>query len=208
MARSFLLSSALLALRVAAQTSSPYTDEKSGIDFQGFQHKSGFKFGIALPENPTTDFIAQIQAPLTKGDGWAGFSMGQSMKGNLLVVAWPNEGEVVSSFREATGYTNPPVKTGDFSMSPIPDGTYVNDTAFSYTFLCANCISDDTKEGLVIYDAPSVNIMGWAFSDDPLTDPATASSTLTYHSAGFGAFGLPMVSNAMHLYILVVAHTI
>ncbi|KAF1351525.1 choline dehydrogenase [Lizonia empirigonia] len=196
MARSFILSTALFALQVVAQTSAPYTDAKTGIDFSGYTDaKTGFTFGIALPENPTTDFIAQIQAPITNGGGWAGFSMGQSMTGNLLVVAWPNEGEIVSSFRKATGYTNPAVSTGDFTMSPIPDGTYVNDTAFSYTFLCKNCISDDVATGLVIYDAPSTNVVGWAMSSDPLTDPATASSTLTYHSAGFGAFGLPM-SNA------------
>ncbi|KAJ4321378.1 hypothetical protein N0V94_002915 [Neodidymelliopsis sp. IMI 364377] len=196
MARSFILSTALFALQAVAQTSSPYTDAKTGIDFRGYTDaKTGYTFGIALPENPTTDFIAQIQAPITNGGGWAGFSMGQSMTGNLLVVAWPNDGEVVSSFRKATGYTNPATTTGDFTMNPIPDGTFVNDTAFSYTFLCKNCISDDVATGLVIYESPSTNIMGWAFSDDPLTDPATASSTLTYHTAGFGAFGLPM-SNA------------
>jgi cellobiose dehydrogenase (acceptor) len=102
MSRTFLLSTALLALGAVAQTAEPYTDEKTGIAFSGFQHTSGYKFGIALPENPTTDFIAQVQAPITNGDGWAGFSMGQSMTGNLLVVAWPNEGEIVSSFRLAT----------------------------------------------------------------------------------------------------------
>jgi hypothetical protein len=102
MSRSLFLSTALLALRAVAQTAEPYTDEKTGIAFSGFHHSSGYKFGIALPENPTTDFIAQVQAPITNGDGWAGFSMGQSMTGNLLVVAWPNEGEIVSSFRLAT----------------------------------------------------------------------------------------------------------
>jgi cellobiose dehydrogenase (acceptor) len=102
MSRSFILSSALFALRAAAQTSSPYTDARTGITFNGYQHASGYTFGIALPENPTTDFIAQIQAPITNGGGWAGFSMGQSMTGNLLVVAYPNDGEIVSSFREAT----------------------------------------------------------------------------------------------------------
>lgn len=196
MARSFILSTALFTLQAFAQTSSSYTDDKTGIDFRGYTNAlTGFTFGIALPENPTTDFIAQIQAPITNGGGWAGFSMGQSMTGNPLVVAWPNDGEVVSSFRMATGYTNPAVAKGDFTMNPIPDGTYVNDTAFSYTFLCKNCISDDVAKGLVIYDSSSTNIVGWAMSDDPLTDPATAGSTLTYHSAGFGAFGLPM-SNA------------
>ena len=102
MLRSFILFSAILALQAAAQTSSPYTDGTTGITFNGYQHTSGYKFGIALPQNPTTDFIAQIQAPITNGGGWAGFSMGQTMTGNLLLVAWPNDGEVVSSFREAT----------------------------------------------------------------------------------------------------------
>ncbi|KAI8931525.1 hypothetical protein NX059_011182 [Plenodomus lindquistii] len=193
MSRSLLVSSALFALRAVAQTtSSPYTDANTGIKFTGLQHASGYTLGIALPETPGTDFIAQIQAPIANGGGWAGFSMGQSMTGNLLVVAWPNEGEVVSSFRKATGYTNPAVATGDFTMSTIPDGTFVNETAFSYTFLCSNCISDDVSKGLVLYEAPSTNIVGWAYSDDPLTDPATASAALNYHSAGFGAFGLPM----------------
>ncbi|KAJ4407902.1 hypothetical protein N0V91_003567 [Didymella pomorum] len=196
MARSLIVSTALFTLQAVAQTSSGYTDAKTGIDFRGYTNElTGFTFGIALPEKPTTDFIAQIQAPITNGGGWAGFSMGQSMTGNPLVVAWPNDGEIVSSVRMATGYTNPAVAKGDFTLMPIPDGTYVNDTAFSYTFLCKNCISDDVASGLVIYDSASTNIVGWAMSDDPLTDPATAGSTLTYHSAGFGAFGLPM-SNA------------
>jgi cellobiose dehydrogenase (acceptor) len=75
-------------------------------------------------------------------------------------------------------------------MSPIPDGTFINDTAFSYTFLCSNCISQDPTTGFVI--SPDLNIIGWAQSDDKLTDPTSASVALTYHSAGFGAFGMPL----------------
>ncbi|PSN75267.1 FAD/NAD(P)-binding domain-containing protein, partial [Corynespora cassiicola Philippines] len=183
MARSFLLSTALLALRATAQSATPYTDDKSGITFNGYQHTSGFKFGLALPENPTTDFIAQIVGPVT--EGWAGFSVGSSMRNNLIVVAWPNEGEVVSSFRKATGYTSPPVVEGDFTMSTIPDGTYVNDTAFSYTFLCKNCIGTDA---LQLSDTN--NVFGWAMADTAVTDPTSASSALSYHQAGFGAFGV------------------
>ncbi|CAA9966267.1 Choline dehydrogenase [Pyrenophora teres f. maculata] len=195
MARSIFLSSALFVLRVAAQTSSQYIDDKSGITFQGIHDASGFKFGIALPEKTTTDFIAQIQAPITNDGGWAGFSMGTSMTGNLLVTAWPHQGKIISSFREATGYTNPAVKEGDFKMSPIPDGTYVNDTAFSYTFLCSNCISaDDPLKGLVVYKEPNVNVLGWAYSNKALTDPTSASAVLNYHDAGFGMFGLPMAN--------------
>ncbi|KAL5114597.1 hypothetical protein ACEQ8H_007502 [Pleosporales sp. CAS-2024a] len=188
MARSLILSSALFALQATAQSAAPYTDAKTGITFTGYRDATGYTFGIALPETPGKDFIAQIQSPITAG--WAGFSMGQSMVGNLLAVAWPSQGKVMSSFRLATGYTSPPVATGAFSMWPIPDGTFVNDTAFSYTFLCSNCISEDATTGLVI--SPDFNIVGWAQSDEALTDPASASVALTYHSAGFGAFGMPL----------------
>lgn len=189
MARSFLISSALFALQAVAQSATPYTDAKTGITFNGFKDElRGFTFGIALPENPSTDFIAQIQSPIT--EGWAGFSMGQSMVGNLLAVAWPSNGEVVSSFRLATGYTSPATTTGSFSMSPIPKGTFVNETAFSYTFLCSKCISEDPATGFVI--SPDFNIIGWAQSEDGLTDPSSASVALTYHNAGFGAFGMPL----------------
>ena len=98
----FVLSSALLAIRVAAQATSPYTDAKCGISFNGYQHPSGYTFGFALLETPTTDFIGQVVAPVGSAGGWAGFIMGQSMKGNLAVVAWPNGDGIVSSFRKAT----------------------------------------------------------------------------------------------------------
>lgn len=102
MTRSLFLSSALLALRAAAQSATPYTDEKSGITFNGHTDTTGVRFGIALPEKATTDLIAQIVAPVTNDGGWAGSVFGSTMVGSLLVVAWPHEGEVVSSFRKAT----------------------------------------------------------------------------------------------------------
>ncbi|KAF1912017.1 hypothetical protein BDU57DRAFT_598207 [Ampelomyces quisqualis] len=188
MARSFILSSALLAVQVAAQRASPYTDANTGITFNGYRDCSGYTFGIALPETPSTDFIAQIQSPITAG--WAGFSMGHNMVGNLLAVAWPHDGKVVSSFRLASGYTSPAVATGDFAMSPIPNGTFTNDTSFSYTFLCSKCISENPATGFVI--SPDVNMVGWAQSKDPLTNPTSASDALTYHNAGFGAFALSL----------------
>lgn len=111
------------------------------------------------------------------------------MVGPLIIAAWPNNGEIVSSFRLATGYTNPAVAQGEFTMEPIPDGTSVNETAFTYTFLCKNCISDDPATGMVIEE---FNVMGWAYSDTPLTDSTSPSAALNYHSAGFGAFGISM----------------
>lgn len=84
------------------------------------------------------------------------------------------------------GYTSPPVVLGNFTMAPIPEGTYANDTAFSYTFLCSGCIASDA--GLDLSSA--VAVLGWAWSDQAVADPTSATSALTYHAAGFGAFGL------------------
>lgn len=188
MFRSLSLSTALLALRATAQTAAAvYTDEKTGITFNGLSHSSGFKLGFALPEDPTTDLIAQMITPITNDGGYAGFPLGQSMVGTVLVVAWPHEGEVISSFRKATGYTNPPVAKGDFSMTTIPEGTWVNDTAFSYTFLCKNCISDTVENGLVLSETS--NVLSWAFSNTALTDSSSASATLNMHNGGYGSFG-------------------
>ncbi|KAH7119788.1 hypothetical protein B0J11DRAFT_70410 [Dendryphion nanum] len=187
MSRSLFLSAALWTLQATAQVAAPYTDDVSGIKFLGIQHSSGFRTGIAIPENPTTDFIGQIVAP---AGGWGSFSLGGSMRNNLLVTAWPNGEEIVSSFRKATGYTSPPVVTGDFTLSTIPSGTYINDTAYSYTFLCSNCLGTADEGKLALTDASANSVVAWALSTDPVTTPASDSSVLSYHAAGFGLFGV------------------
>lgn len=98
MKASVLLTGALATL-TAAQTPAPYTDVKSGITFNTFQHSSGFFFGLALPSNATgnTDFIATIGG---KGTGYSGVSFGSAMLSKLLFIAWPNQQSVVSSFRK------------------------------------------------------------------------------------------------------------
>lgn len=93
------LTTLLFAGLAAAQTPSPYTDPKSGITLNTFiDPTSGYFFGLALPNDTTgTDFIATIGG---KGTGWSGASLGGTMLGKLLVLAWPNGNAVVSSFRK------------------------------------------------------------------------------------------------------------
>jgi hypothetical protein len=88
-----------LATLTAAQTVAPYTDVRSGITFNTFQHSSGLFFGLALPVNVTgnTDFIATLGG---KGTGYTGISLGGVMLGKILLLAWPNQQAVVSSFRK------------------------------------------------------------------------------------------------------------
>lgn len=56
--------------------------------FSGHVSETRYYFGIMLPQQPTTDFLAQLVSPLTQGSGWGGVSLGSSMKGPLLLVAW------------------------------------------------------------------------------------------------------------------------
>jgi cellobiose dehydrogenase (acceptor) len=159
------------------QAQDTFTDEATGITFLQSTTSLGYTFGFALPEEGTgSDFIGRISAPITAG--WAGFSLTSSMTAGLLVVAWPNGDEVVSSLRKATGYANPPVYAGDATIKPIAEGTSVNSTAFTYTFLCQNC----TDIGDISFTKSSDTApFGWAMSTLALTDPSSASGALTSH---------------------------
>jgi hypothetical protein len=90
-----------LATLTAAQTPAPYTDPRSGMTFTTLRHSSGMFFGIAMPANATgnTDFVATMGG---KGTGFSGVSLGGGMLNKLLVIAWPNQQSVVSSFRKTT----------------------------------------------------------------------------------------------------------
>lgn len=60
-------------------TSSAYTDPNTGIDFQRYVENTqttGYSWGIALPQTPTTDFIGQLVVPLNSSQGWGGVSLG------------------------------------------------------------------------------------------------------------------------------------
>ncbi|KAK0479706.1 hypothetical protein IW261DRAFT_150981 [Armillaria novae-zelandiae] len=185
----------LLGIRGAAgQSASAYTDTTTGMTFQALQDSStGFVFGIALPETIGTDFIGQMVFSLTDGAGWGGASFNGAMTESLLLVAWPNGDEVMTSFREATAYSTPPVYNGsDVTLSTIADGTYVNDTHLSLTFLCGGCIVGDS---LTFSSTDTSAVLGWAYSTSSPSDVADETTDLVYHSAGYGEFGLG-ISNA------------
>ncbi|KAH7343061.1 hypothetical protein BKA65DRAFT_526989 [Rhexocercosporidium sp. MPI-PUGE-AT-0058] len=185
------LSLSLMAFAAGAwaQQSSSSVDPNTGITFQGKTDTTGFYFGMAVPETVGSDFIGQLVVPITTGYG--GLTLTGSMTGSLLVVAWPNEGKVIASFRETSGYTSPPVyNNASLSLSPISKGTFVNSTHMSYTFLCGGCIMGN---GLTFKAESETIVVGWAFSKTAPTNPSSAdSATFVYHDAGFGAFGLAL----------------
>jgi hypothetical protein len=199
-----------LATLTAAQTPAPYTDVKSGITFNTFQHSSGMFFGLALPANTTgnSDFIATIGG---KGTGYSGVSFGGGMLSKLLFVAWPNQQSVVSSFRKTgyvhqsanfrhtkltplSNYGSPAVASGTFSQSPIANGTYVNSTHWTYTFLCSNCIQTDGTTFKATDSAPSI---GYVLNPTAPTQKTNPAAAVTKHTAqGQVAFDLGKAKNA------------
>ncbi|EFQ36273.1 GMC oxidoreductase [Colletotrichum graminicola] len=180
-----LLSAGLLAAAAAAQQTSSYVDAASGITFQRHSETSGFAFGIALPTTVGKDFIGQISAPVSTG--WASVSLGGPMTNKILVVAWPNGDSVQTSIRKASGYSNPDVVTDSgITLKPIASGISVNETSFTYTFLCQGCITGDET---TFTGTADITTFGWAYSTTALSDTSSASVALNYHGAGFGLFG-------------------
>lgn len=77
----------------------------------------------------------------------------------------------------SSGYVTPPVyANSSMSLSTIEDGTYVNATHFSYTFLCSGCITGD----LLSFASDTANgVFGWAYSKTAVLDPSSVDSALS-----------------------------
>ncbi|KAL9074413.1 MAG: hypothetical protein Q9157_004394 [Trypethelium eluteriae] len=200
--RSFLFAGAAaigLAVQATAQetyTSSAYTDPNTGIDFQRFyensQIKAGYSFGLVLPEKPTTDFIGQLVVPLNSSQGWGAVSLGGAMTNTLLFTAWTSNNKIMTSFREATAYATPPVYTATtVTASPIANGTFINTTHFSCTFLCSGCILGNS----VTFGSDATNSeLGYAVSATNPTDPTDPGTAFSYHDEGYGEYNMAFVN--------------
>jgi hypothetical protein len=91
-------------------------------------------------------------------------------------------------------YGSPAVATGTFTQTPIANGTYVNSTHWTYTFLCSNCIQSDGTTFKATDAAPSI---GWALSATAPAQKGSASSTVSKHSSqGQVAFDLTKARSA------------
>ncbi|KAK7226869.1 hypothetical protein V2G26_014872 [Clonostachys chloroleuca] len=174
-----------LAGSAAAQQTWAFTDPNTGIDFQHYFSKD-YSFSIAVPETLGTDFIGRLVVPITSTGGWGSVSLRGGMLRSLLFVAWADGEDIKTSFRMAGSYANPDVYTAStVNALPIANGTFVNSTHLSYTFLCENCVN-----ATVTNLANETPILGWAISAENPTTVTDSASALTYHAAGFGQYGL------------------
>jgi hypothetical protein len=190
--------------------SSIYVEPKTSISFSAYQDAtSGYTFGVALPETPTTDFIGLL---VGKGTGWSGASLGGPMVNKLLIAAWPSGTKIMGTFRKTAyvpplsplnlpfpcttvglvqrrmnltkvscrKYGPPPEVTGTFKQTPIAAGTYTNATHWSYVFVCAGCIATD---GTTFNNTATAGTFGWAVNAAAPATPASTSTSLSKHTA-------------------------
>ena len=101
----------------------------------------------------------------------------------------------MTTARVATNYTASgviPYTANPTTLSPIPQGTFVNATHLSATFLCRGCINSASFDPAWAADTPSRDVFfGYAFSQTAVAFPCDMDTRLSDHTgpgAGYGAF--------------------
>jgi hypothetical protein len=77
-------------------------------------------------------------------------------------------------------YGSPAVATGAFTQIPIANGTYVNSTHWTYTFLCSKCIQNDGTTFKPTDSAPS---LGFALNPTAPSQKTNPASSVSKHTA-------------------------
>ncbi|KAI0206366.1 fungal cellulose binding domain-containing protein [Astrocystis sublimbata] len=191
-----------------------YTDSETGITFDtwivpdraggssNLGTWGGMTVGMALPEDAlttdATEFIGYMLCPSnsTELTGWCGISLGGLMTNSLLLMAYPHEDQVLTSFRYATGYVLPDIYTGDAKLTQI--SSTVNSTHYSVIFRCENCLEWDHDGSTG--SAPTSNgtlLLGWC-NAFPAPGGAECPDTVTLeqHDNGQSIFSASLDSDA------------
>ncbi|KAJ9149671.1 Cellobiose dehydrogenase [Coniochaeta hoffmannii] len=212
--RSFSLVVASLAAIVPflpsafAQSGTPvkYTDPGTGIVFDTWPVPSaasagGMTFGVALPSNALTvdanEFIGYLQCASkdTTNTGWCGVSLGGPMTNSLLLMAYPYQNDILTSFRYATGYDMPDVYTGNATLTQI--SSTITASTYTLIFRCQDCLSwsQGGQSGKASTSAGAL-VLGWTQAIAAPGNAACPSQvTLAQHDTQ-GIFGAQLDSNA------------
>ncbi|KAI0795146.1 hypothetical protein C8Q75DRAFT_530992 [Abortiporus biennis] len=171
---------------VIGQTATQYTDPDNGFQFTGLTEPvHGVTYGLVFPPNPTTEFIGEIVAPIAAK--WIGFSLGGAMLQSLLLVAWPNNGQIVTSTRYTTTYDLPTEYDGP-TLTTLPS-SLVNSTHWKWVYRCQNCTT--WQNGAMPLSSGAA--LAWAYSDVGVDDPSNPQSTFQEHT-DFNFFGIDYTS--------------
>lgn len=175
-----------------AQTFGSYTDD-NGITFWQATLSTGVgtgdgAFGMALPaasqEKYTDEYIGRMVATRPESGTWFGISHTSGMTSSLLLIAWVDGENVMSSFRYASGYVEPDVYGGNASLSVIDSN--VNDTHFELTYRCENCWrwEDGGVSGSQVPATTSAaaQLIGWVQATNAPTSPGEADTGIKQHA--------------------------
>ncbi|KAH9908303.1 fungal cellulose binding domain-containing protein [Xylariomycetidae sp. FL2044] len=207
----FLLVAGLNLQTCLGQSSTPtvYTDPETGIIFDTWlvpdsATEGGLTFGVALPEDAletdAEEFIGFLQCPSTSTTetGWCGLSFAGPMTNSLLLMAWPYEDQILTSFRFATGYVLPEVYSGDATLTQI--SSTVNETHYTLIFRCQNCFSwnHDGATGSASTSG-GVLVLGWANAFPSPENPSCPNEIgMQQHDNGQSIWGAALDENAVN----------
>jgi cellobiose dehydrogenase (acceptor) len=115
------------------------------------------------------------------------------MVSNLLLMIWPYQNQILSSFRFADDYFLPPPYAGNATLTQL--SSTVNATSYELIYRCQNCFAWNHK-GTVGNVASSEGgiLMGRALSNDAPEANIACPSTLSFgfHASGFGLWMIPI----------------
>ncbi|KAJ7594442.1 cellobiose dehydrogenase [Mycena floridula] len=148
----------------------------------------GVTYGYLFPPagaGMDDEFIGEFIAPISAS--WVGVSPVGSMIRSLLLVAWPNGGQIVRSARYATFYPTNILDNSAMTGPVLTDlpGTKVNATHWKWIYRCQNCTT--WADGSI--DSTSFGAPAWVFSNIGVDSPANPQSTFQEHT-DFGFYGL------------------
>ena len=120
------------------------------------------------------------------------------MIAGLLLVAWPYEDQVLTSFRMATDYFMPDVYGGNSSVTQIASS--VNETRYELVYRCQNCLIWTDADGNAESIKTSSGTVGVGYAqgaDGPENAGCPDEITLEYHTLGYNTWvadveGLPI----------------
>jgi cellobiose dehydrogenase (acceptor) len=196
----------LLLPAVGVLGQSKYTDE-NGIEFFQVDIETDIAsiegtgaWGMALPpasaDDLQLDYIGHLLVPMPdSGETWFGLTHQSGMTGSLMLVAWPYEDGVVTSFRYASGYVAPDIYTGNATLSVISQSA--NESYYELTYLCENCWAwkqdGASNSQIPATTASAGQVMGWAQATDGPSNAANAKADINQH-ANANLFGIAVAS--------------
>jgi cellobiose dehydrogenase (acceptor) len=117
----------------------------------------------------------------------------------LLLVAWANGDEVLTSFMFATGYNLPEVYTGNATLTQI--SSKVTDTGFEILYRCQGCFSWD-HDGATggVQTSSGLLVLGRAAAKAAPSNPSCPAKISFGQHDTFGQFGAPLetIANASY----------